>query len=296
MFGRSAALESRLLLKNELELAALARNPQLWRDSQLLRTDYLVGASRPHNLYRARIETNFIGVGRHLVTPDGGSLNSMGFLSDPMAGITKLNPTDLSAIRELAAGKLQVTRIETNFVGAGRHLVTPDSDPLNSTGLLSDPMAGITKLNPTDLSAIRELAAGKLQANETKSYAVEIQTNSLFKNHFSPLKDDAVTPLKEEAAAGTDAAKSETPSLKFSLGDGKLKIGTLKKYKHLEIEGGELNLYKVGAGGAGAVYCGATDCFKAAGRTLVDEVIRLKDAKEALDYIEKAKSPVPVAD
>ena len=43
---------------------------------------------------------------------------------------------------------------------------------------------------------------------------------------------------------GTDTPKNDTTSLKFSVADGKLKIGTIKKSHYLEIEGGEVNLYK----------------------------------------------------
>lgn len=96
---------------------------------------------------------------------------------------------------------------------------------------------------------------------------------------------------------GTDAAKSEASSLfKFSVGDGKLKIGTLKKYKNLEIEGGEINLYKWGAAGGATVLCNTIDCYKAARRAIIDETFKPKDVKEVLESIEKAKKPELDAD
>ncbi|MCW2218299.1 outer membrane lipoprotein SlyB [Bradyrhizobium japonicum] len=51
----------------------------------------------------------------------------------------------------------------------------------------------------------------------------------------------------------------------FNVLDGKLKVGTIKKTRQLEIKGGEINAYKAGTVGSAAVYCGVTNCQKPAG-------------------------------
>jgi hypothetical protein len=84
-----------------------------------------------------------------------------------------------------------------------------------------------------------------------------------------------------------DITKSAAP-LKFNVLDGKLKIGSLKKFPGIEIEGGEINLYKTASAGAGAAYCGTTECLKTAGRWFVNEVVK---AKELAEGIQKVTEP-----
>jgi hypothetical protein len=113
---------------------------------------------------------------------------------------------------------------------------------------------------------------------------------------------DVVVNSEKAATSGTDTAKSDmtkddAPSrFKFSLADGKLKIGTLKKFENLEIEGGEIGLYKWGAAGGAAALCNTIDCYKAARRAIIEETFKTKDLKEVLESIEKAKKPELVAD
>jgi hypothetical protein len=223
LFGRSAAADSRLLLR-EYEAGSLARDP-------LSSTpDYLSSVSRSRDLYG--VQREFL-IGRLTARGITHSDDFLRDLTDPLA----ISPYD-TALRRLQLGS-------------------------------EDPAAVGMKFHDLMLAArnaqkdVADVAAGSKKATTS-----------------------------ETGAANGDAAKADESSrLKFSVLDGKLKIGTLKKYENLEIEGGEINLYKWGAAGGAAALCNTIDCYKAARRAIIEETFKTKDLKEVLEGIEKAKKP-----
>ena len=90
--------------------------------------------------------------------------------------------------------------------------------------------------------------------------------------------DDAVSAITKLP----DITKSAAP-LKFNVLDGKLKIGSLKKFSGIEIEGGEINLYRTVSVGTAAAYCGTTECLKTAGRALLNEKVTEPATRSILD-------------
>ena len=71
-------------------------------------------------------------------------------------------------------------------------------------------------------------------------------------------------PIKgaKGGGANVDAGTAEPKKLMtFSL-NGKLKVGTIAKFKHLDIEGGEINVYALGAIGGAAAYCHDSECLR----------------------------------
>lgn len=92
--------------------------------------------------------------------------------------------------------------------------------------------------------------------------------------------DDAVSAITKLPDITKSAAR-----LKFNVLDGKLKIGSLKKFPGIEIEGGEINLYKIGSAGVGAAYCGTAECLKTAGRWFVNEVVKTKELAEGIQKV-----------
>ena len=113
---------------------------------------------------------------------------------------------------------------------------------------------------------------------------------------YKALRDATSASKAFEKSTAEVLAKSDAPKIKFSL-DGKLKIGTLKTFgNNVEIEGGEYNLYMLGAGVGAAGFCGTTECYKGAARFIIDEAVKAKEVREMADRIEKAKKPLVVAD
>ena len=122
---------------------------------------------------------------------------------------------------------------------------------------------------------------GRLTSHDIEVIAKEIR----------PFTKDNVVGLGEaEAIVASETAKTEL--LKFSVLDSKLKIGKLKKFGDLAIEGGEINVYRTGTLGAAAGYCGATECYKAALRSIANEVVKAQELTELAGGIQKAKKPV----
>lgn len=114
---------------------------------------------------------------------------------------------------------------------------------------------------------------------------------AIYKESKAFTKDDPLIVDLDATSSATDAASSMDP-LKFSILDGKLKIGKLKKFSGLQVEGGELNVYKIiGAGGL-ATYCGVTECYNAAARSILDDTVKLKDYSELSEKLEKAKKRI----
>jgi hypothetical protein len=98
--------------------------------------------------------------------------------------------------------------------------------------------------------------------------------------------------LADSEKSASDAAKPDaSQNFKFSLLDGKLKIGKLKKIGPVDVEGGEINLYKWGAVGVAAAACATVPCLTAARRAIVDDTLKSKEFKEMLEGVEKAKRP-----
>jgi hypothetical protein len=104
-------------------------------------------------------------------------------------------------------------------------------------------------------------------------------------------KADPTHTTIDAIPAATNAASEikKSAELKFTVLDGELKIGSLKKFSGIEIEGGRINVYKTAAAGTAAAYCGATACIKVAGQSLLNEVLKVKEITELAETIAKAK-------
>ncbi|MGY4409136.1 hypothetical protein ACVWW4_000872 [Bradyrhizobium sp. LB7.1] len=115
---------------------------------------------------------------------------------------------------------------------------------------------------------------------------IATQLRPFTKEDHVEIADDAVTAVTH----GSDLSKS-AQLLKFNVLDGKLKVGSLKKFPGIEIEGGEVNVYKAAAAGSAAAYCGATACFKAAGGLLANELLKVNELIDMVETVSKAKQP-----
>jgi hypothetical protein len=74
-----------------------------------------------------------------------------------------------------------------------------------------------------------------------------------------PDPDVRWTHLSDDEAARRFANGSD-PLFHFSVLSGKLDMGSVANYKYLGIKGGEINIYRWGAAGAGAIYCESREC------------------------------------
>jgi hypothetical protein len=94
--------------------------------------------------------------------------------------------------------------------------------------------------------------------------------------------------LQPFASSLPEAALAAKPTFKFSLLDGKLKIGELRGFEHLVIEGGEINTYRWLAAGGGLSYCKIQSCYDDLLKVVLDDTIKLKELREAYDAVQKS--------
>jgi hypothetical protein len=137
---------------------------------------------------------------------------------------------------------------------------------------------------PFDITA----AARKAAEREAAAHrAGEKATEAQIGDEASGVSRPDAASLNSELSAPSEATEKADPIFKFSALNGKLKIGKLKQFDHVEIEGGEINVYGWGAAGGAAAYCGRSECLKVLVRSLAKEMVDQKDAKEIVDLAKR---------
>jgi hypothetical protein len=96
-------------------------------------------------------------------------------------------------------------------------------------------------------------------------------------NEMVAKKAQAEAAKTASTADDAPAAKANDPTVTISALTGKMTVRTVKKGKHVALEGGEINLYRWGAAGGAAAYCGTQECLEA-----IPDTVELKEVKEMI--------------
>jgi hypothetical protein len=107
----------------------------------------------------------------------------------------------------------------------------------------------INKFDPRLFKILEKNAAAKAATPAAPASSMATELASL-----GAAKDVAKEMASPSADIGSD------PLFHFSVLSGKLEIGSVANYKYLGIKGGEINIYRWGAAGAGAIYCESREC------------------------------------
>ena len=131
------------------------------------------------------------------------------------------------------------------------------SERLGRTSILDSSDTLAPSINKFDPRLIKILQNPDLFENAAAKAATPAAPASSMATELASLgaaKDVAKEMASPSADIGSD------PLFHFSVLSGKLEMGSVANYKYLGIKGGEINIYRWGAAGAGAIYCESREC------------------------------------
>ena len=187
----------------------------------------------PVLLERALVEFGFIARGARLATP------MVTRSASDLYGIRMTSEiSNLGKVSEFSSYRTLSERL-------GRTSILDSSDTLAPSINKFDPRLFKILQNPD----LFENAAAKAATPAAPAPSMATELASL-----GAAKDVAKEMASPSADIGSD------PLFHFSVLSGKLEMGSVANYKYLGIKGGEINIYRWGAAGAGAIYCESREC------------------------------------